>query len=63
MNKLTNLEGETQRLIGVPESVSPPKCQTTTPICKNCENDPTEPPKSSLNGENQHLTGAPTEDS
>ena len=26
---------------------------TTTPIGENCENDPTEPPKTALNGENQ----------
>ncbi len=41
---------------------SSPKCQMTTPICENCQNDPTEPPKPSLNGENQHLIGEPTED-
>jgi hypothetical protein len=29
------------------------------PICENCDIDPTEPPKSSLNGENQHPNGAP----
>ncbi len=40
----------------------PLESQTTTPIGENCENDPTEPTKSSLNGENQHLTGAPTEE-
>jgi hypothetical protein len=39
-----------------------PKCQMTTPIWENCQNDPTEPPKPSLNGENQHLIGEPTED-
>ena len=35
----------------------------TTPVGENCENDPTEPPKSALNGENQPLNGEPKEDS
>jgi hypothetical protein len=39
------------------------KPERTTPICENCEIDPTEPPKSSLNGENEHPNGAPTEES
>jgi hypothetical protein len=41
----------------------PPEPQTTTPIGENCENDPTEPPKTAVNGENEHLNGAPPEDS
>jgi hypothetical protein len=32
-------------------------------IGENCENEPTEPPKTALNGENQLLTSAPPEDS
>jgi hypothetical protein len=44
-------------------AASLPHCQTITPIRENCEIDPTEPPKSDLNGMNQPLNGAPTEDS
>jgi hypothetical protein len=43
--------------------VRPLKLPPPTPICENCENDPTEPPKTALNGENHHPRGAPKEDS
>src|SRR5713226_8259684 len=36
-----------------------PKARIDCPHIRRLQNDPTEPPKSSLNGENQHLNGAP----
>ena len=49
---------EASRFFSTPDPSGPPRSSQRNPQKRKLQNDPTEPPKSSLNGENRRLNGA-----